>query len=150
MKKLAIASLFALGTLTSGAASALDFGISMVNEQRQDWGVGIQASEKYGKVTFSGGLERFTNAGNDQTRFGVVAGYDVTKINNVTVTGKVGIAYLDNSEVSNGWATTLGFGVRMPITKAVTAFADYRYQWGQGSVDRFDGSAMVLGINVKF
>ena len=150
MKKLAIASLFALGTLTAGTASALDVGVSMVNEQRQDWGVGLFATEKYGKVTFSGGIERFTSSGNDQTRFGVGAGYDITKIGNATVSGKVGIAYLDNSEVANGWATSVGFGVRMPVTKAVSAFADYRYQWGQGSVDRFDGSALILGVSMKF
>jgi hypothetical protein len=150
MKKVLAASLFALGTLGAGSASALDLNAAVTNEQRQDWGYGLGVTQRYGKVTFGADYTRFDNSGNDQNRWGLSAGYDVAKFGKATLSGKVGLAYLDNSRAADGWATTVGVGARLPLTRSVSAFADYRYQFGQGSVERFDGSAVVLGLSVKF
>ena len=150
MKKIAIASLIALAAT---AASALEIGTSVTRdysgaENRN--GGGITLGNQYGKVGVTAGVERFTKGANDQDRYSIVAGYDVAKVGSVTVTPKVGVAYLNNQTGSNGYAMTVGVGADLPLTKQVSVGLDVARQYGQDRVSSSDGNTVTAGIKYRF
>lgn len=150
MKKIAIASIIALAAT---AASALEVGVVGTRdysgaENRN--GAGITVGQSYGKVGVTAGFERFTKGTNDQDRYSLVAGYDVAKIGPVTVTPKVGVAYLNNQVGENGYAMTVGVGASVPVTKQVSVGLDVARQYGQDRVQAFDGNRVTVGVKYKF
>jgi outer membrane autotransporter protein len=150
MKKIAIASLIALAAT---AASALELGVNTTrdysgNENRN--GAGITLGQTFGKVGVEAGFTRFTSGTNDQDRYSVVAGYNVTKIGSVTVTPKVGVAYLDNQTGANGYAMTVGVGASVPVTKQISVGVDVARQYGQDRVNQFDGNTVTAGLKYRF
>ena len=150
MKKIAIASIIALAAT---AASALEVGVVGTRdysgaENRN--GAGVTVGQSYGKVGVTAGFERFTKGTNDQDRYSLVAGYDVAKIGPVTVTPKVGVAYLNNQVGENGYAMTVGVGASVPVTKQVSVGLDVARQYGQDRVQAFDGNRVTVGLKYKF
>lgn len=150
MKKIAIASLIALAAT---AASALEIGTSVTRdysgaENRN--GSGITLGNQYGKVGVTAGFERFTAGANDQDRYSVVAGYNVAKFGSVTVTPKVGVAYLNNQTSADGYAMTVGVGADLPLTKQVSVGLDVARQYGQDRVSSSDGNTVTAGIKYRF
>lgn len=150
MKKIALASLLAL---TVGTASAAEFGVQGLRDYSgQDRnGFGLSLGQQAGKVGVTAGFERFTKGTNDLDRYTLTAGYDVAKFGKVTVTPKVGVAYLDPQRTANGWAGTVGVGASYAVTKTVAVTADYRYQSAlQSRVDNFNGNILSAGVKVSF
>jgi outer membrane autotransporter protein len=150
MKKLAIASIIALAAT---AASALEVGVTTTRDQSgatDRTGSGVTIGDKFGKVGVTAGFERFTKGANDQDRFSLVAGYDVAKLGSVTVTPKVGAAYLNNQTGQDGYAMTVGLGASMPVTKQVSLGVDVSRQYGQDRVEAFDGNRVTVGLRYKF
>jgi opacity protein-like surface antigen len=151
MKKIALATLLAL---TVGVASAAEFGVQGLrdysgNQDRN--GFGITLGQKFDKVGVTAGFERFTAGTNDLDRYSVTAGYDIAKFGDLTVTPKIGVAYLDPQKTSNGWAGTVGIGASYAINKSVSLTADYRYQSAiQNRVDTFNGNTVSAGVKVSF
>jgi opacity protein-like surface antigen len=150
MKKIAIASLIALAAT---AASALEIGTTVTRdysgaENRN--GGGITLGQQFGKVSVTGGFERFTKGANDQNRYSVVAGYDMVKLGHVTITPKVGAAYLNNQVGADGYAMTVGAGASMPITKTVSVGLDVARQYGQDRVKSSDGNTVTVGVKYAF
>ena len=150
MKKFAIASILAIAAT---AASAVEVGVTATRdysgaENRN--GGGITLGQTYGKVGATAGFERFTKGANDQDRYSLVAGYDVAKIGSVTVTPKVGVAYLNNQTGEDGYAMTVGVGARFPVTKQVSVGLDVARQYGQDRVNSFDGNRVTAGVVYKF
>lgn len=150
MKKFAIASILAIAAT---AASAVEVGVTATRdysgaENRN--GGGITLGQTYGKVGVTAGFERFTRGANDQDRYSLVAGYDVAKIGSVTVTPKVGVAYLNNQTGEDGYAMTVGVGARFPVTKQVSVGLDVARQYGQDRVNSFDGNRVTAGVVYKF
>ena len=150
MKKIAIASLIALAAT---AASALEIGTTVTRdysgaENRN--GGGITLGQQFGKVSVTGGFERFTKGANDQDRYSVVAGYDMVKLGHVTITPKVGAAYLNNQFGADGYAMTVGAGASMPITKTVSIGLDVARQYGQDRVKSSDGNTVTVGVKYAF
>lgn len=150
MKKLAIASLIALAAT---AASALEVGVTSTRDysgaQNRN-ASGVTVGEQFGKVGVTAGFERFTQGANDQDRYSVVAGYTIAKLGSVTVTPKVGVAYLNNQTGQDGYAMTAGVGASLPVTKQVSLTADVARQYGQDRVQSFDGNRVALGLKYKF
>lgn len=150
MKKIAIASIIALAVT---AASALEVGVSTTADYSgadKSTGYGLTVGKQTGALSVTGGFERFTKGENDQDRYSVVAGYDVAKFGPVTVTPKLGVAYLNNQTGANGYAMTVGVGTSMPITKSVAFTVDAARQYGQDRVNAFDGNRVTAGLNYKF
>lgn len=150
MKKIAIASLIALAAV---AASAMEVGVSAVRDYAGEpnrSGAGLSLTQRYGAVGVTAGFERFTKGTNDQDRYSLVAGYDVAKIGPVTVTPKVGAAYLSNQVGENGYAMTVGVGASVPVTKKVSLGVDVARQYGQDRVEQFNGNRVTVGLNYKF
>lgn len=150
MKKVILASLL---TLAVGAASAVELGVQGVrdfsgNPDRNGYGLSI--GQKVGPVTATAGFERFTKGTNDLDRYSLVAGYDVTKLGQATLTAKAGVAYLQPQTGSTGYAALVGAGISYPLTKAVSLTADYRYQVGQERVDAYNGNTVSAGLKVSF
>jgi opacity protein-like surface antigen len=123
---------------------------------------GITIGEKFGRIGITAGFAR-SNGGTPitiatdgpykdqiQDRYSLVAGYDVAKFGTVTVTPKLGVAYLDNARDSNGYAITVGAGVSMPVTKKITIGLDYARQYGQDRVNQFNGNRIALGTRYAF
>jgi outer membrane autotransporter protein len=150
MKKIAIASLIALAAT---AASAVEVGVTTTRDYSgatdRNSG-GITVGQSVGKVGIAAGFERFTAGNNDQDRFSLVAGYDVAKIGPVTVTPKLGVAYLNNQTNKDGYALTVGVGASVPVTKKVSVTLDVARQFGQDSVSKFDGNRATAGVKYSF
>lgn len=150
MKKIALATLLALAV---GSASAVELGVQGLRDYSgQDRnGFGVSVGQKFNKVGVTAGFERFTQNTNDLDRYTVTAGYDIAKFGNLTVTPKIGVAYLNPQTTSNGWAGTVGVGASYAINKTVALTADYRYQSAiQSRVDNFNGNTVSAGVRVSF
>ena len=136
-----------------GAAQAVDLGLgASYNFGGPDrpalvLSVGQKVTDKIG---IEASVERADRGDNDQIRYGVTGSYDITKVAGVTLSGKVGAAYLDNQYSQNGWVGTVGVGASYPLTKAFALTADYRYQRGEGKVDAFNGNTVLAGVKLSF
>lgn len=150
MKKAAIA--FLLATICS-TASAYELGLSTVRdlsggENRN--GVGVTIGKKMDKIGLTMGVEQFSKGSNDQTRFSLVAGYDVLTFNKVTITPKVGIAYLNNQEGSSGMGSTVGVGASVPLLEGINLNFDFARQYTQDRVGSFEGNRVSAGLSYRF
>jgi hypothetical protein len=151
MKKFAIASILALAAMS---ASALELGVvatrgDTTGDTRNY--AGLTLGQSFGKLNATAGFERSTVGGN-QNRWSLVGGYDVAKVGPVTITPKIGYAYLDNQSpgVNNGSAGTVGVGFSVPVAKKVTMGVDYAYQKGQDRVNQFDGNRVSVSARYAF
>lgn len=150
MKKFAIASIIALAAT---AASALEVGVTTTSDYSgadKRAGYGLTVGKQVGALSVTGGFERFTKGANDQDRYSVVAGYDVAKFGPVTVTPKVGVAYLNNQTTADGYAMTVGVGATVPVTKQVAFTLDTARQYGQDRVKASDGNTVTAGLKYAF
>ena len=150
MKKIAIASLIALAAT---AASALEIGTTVTRdysgaENRN--GGGITIGQTYGATSVTAGFERFQKGSNDQDRFSLVVGREVTRIKTASVAVKGGVAYLNNQTGQDGYAMTVGAGVSVPLTKQVSFGLDVARQYGQDRVNSSDGNTVTAGLNYRF
>lgn len=141
--------------LTSSAitAQALEVGVTTTADyggEGKRSGYGLNVGKQYGKVSVSGGFERFVKGENDQDRYSVTAGYDIAKVGPVTLTPKATVAYLNNQTSSNGYALAVGVGAALPITKNVDFTLDASRQYGQTRVQDGNGNAVVAGLKYKF
>lgn len=149
MKKLAVIAALALGTTV---ASALEVGVnasrSYDNSNRN--AVGVTLGHNYGDVGVAVGLDNTTVGDNNQTRYSLVGSYNVAKFGDVTVAAKAGVAYLDNQNGPDGYATTVGVGASYPLTKTLALTADVSRQYGQSRVDQFNGNRVTVGFKHSF
>ncbi len=149
MKKIVLATAL---VLAATAASAVEVGVTATRDYSGDnrnFG-GITLGQKYGAVGVTAGFERTTVGGNDQNRWSLVGGYDVAKLGPVTVTPRLGVAYLDNQTGSNGYAATVGLGASVPVTKQVSVGLAVDRQYGQDRVDQFDGNRVTAAVKYSF
>lgn len=150
MKKILIATTIALAAT---AASAVEVGVIGTRDYSgaQDRnGAGITLGHKMGAMGVTAGLERFSKGTNDQDRWSLVAGYDVAKVGPLTVTPKVGAAYLNNQRGNDGYAVTAGVGASLAVAKKVSLTADVARQYGQDRVKAFDGNLVTVGVKYSF
>ena len=149
MKKTAIATILALAAVS---AQALEVGVSTTADYsgvNKSTGYGLTLSKPVGKFGVTAGFDRFT-AGSNQDRYSLVAGYDVAKFGPVTLTPKLGLAYLTNQRGADGSAITVGVGASMPLTKTVSMTLDVARQYGQSRVQGSDGNAVTAGLAYRF
>ena len=153
MKKFAIASVLALAAVS---ASAVELGVTATRGDTtgdtRNY-AGITVGEKFGKLNATAGFERSTvGTQGNQNRWSLVGGYDIAKVGAVTITPKIGYAYLDNQTpgVDSGSAGTIGVGVSVPVAKKVTMGVDYAYQKGQDRVNQFDGNRVSVSARYAF
>ncbi len=149
MKKIAIASLIALAATT---ASALEFGVTGTRDYagNNQNAAGITIGDKAGKLGGALGFQRFDRGTNDYDRYSLTGSYDVATIGIATVAVKAGGAYLQPKVGETGYALTVGAGVSVPVTKAISFGLDVTRQYGQDSVSRFDGNMVTAGVKVSF
>ena len=153
MKKIAIATLLAVAAVS---ASAVEVGItgSYDGTKHDHAGYGLTVGEHFGKAGITAGFDRYSD--NKLNKYSLVGGYDVAKIGSATVTAKAGVVYLDQekgakySSDRQGYAGLVGAGVTVPVTKAVSVTADYRYQAGQSRVNDLNGSTVLFGAKYAF
>ena len=140
--------------MLAGSAQAIEVGVTANRDYSQNPdknGFGVTVGEHFGKTSVTGGFERYTQNSNDTNRYSLVAGYDVAKFGDVTITPKVGVAYLNPTTTENGWQATAGVGASYALTKSVALTADYRYQTSlQSRVDNFNGNVVSAGLKFSF
>jgi hypothetical protein len=149
MKKLAIATAL---VLAAGAASALELGVTATRDYAGDnrnYG-GVTLGQSFGNFNATVGAERSSVGSNDQNRYSVVGGYDLFKLGPVTVTPRVGVAYLDNQVGQDGYAATVGVGATVPVTKQVSVGLAVDRQYGQDRVNQFDGNRVTAAVKYRF
>jgi opacity protein-like surface antigen len=149
MKKVLFATVIALAAT---AASAVEVGVTATRDYAGDnrnFG-GVTIGQHYGAVSATAGFERSTVGTNDQNRYSLVGGYDVAKFGPVTVTPKVGVAYLSNQTTQNGYAMTVGIGATVPVVSKVSLGLDVERQYGQSRVDQFNGNRVTASVKYAF
>ena len=150
MKKSLVAlALTALAVTASAADLGVYSGRNMGSEQNL---VGVSAGQKFGKFGVQGTFDRNTTQAVDINRYTVSGSYDVVKLGPVQTNVRVGFAYLDpqSSRATNGGAGFVGAGVAYPVTKKITAVADYAYQKGNNITQGYDGNIVTAGLNYSF
>ena len=147
MKKVIFSTLAVLAI----SASAGEVGVNAVQDKSTDrTGYSLVAGDKFGPVGLEAGFTRFSKGDNDQNKFGITASYDVFKTSFVSVSARIGAAYLNNQTGSDGYAMTVGAGVSVPVVKNVTAGLSIDRQYGQSSVNSFNGNIITAGVKVGF
>jgi opacity protein-like surface antigen len=150
MKKFAIATLMAIAAIT---ASAVEVGVTAVNATTPNpnrYGYGVTVGENFGAYNVTAGVSRFIRETNDQTRVTLVGSRDLYKVGPVSLSGRVGLAYLNNQTGEDGTALTVGVGAAVPVAKNVTAGLSVDRQYGQNRVSSFDGNVITAGVKVGF
>ena len=134
-------------------AQALEVGVSTTADYSgatKSTGYGLTLSKPVGAFSVTAGFDRFTAGNNDQDRYSLVTGYDIAKFRGITLTPKLGPAYLNNQASASGYAMTVGAGVTMPITKTVSLSLDVARQYGQDRVKSSDGNTVTTGLAYRF
>lgn len=136
-----------------GTASANEFGVSV----SRDWGGGdldragfslrIPADQR---LAFEVGVERNVQNSTDQDRYSAGIAYKVYQLGPVAVDGKFSVAYLHNSADTDGLVGNVGVGLRLPVTKTISANAVLGRQFGHDSMSKFDTNTVSLGLSYKF
>lgn len=152
MKKVLLTLAVTFGFMS--AASAVNLGVNGgVVTGGNDGGVaGVTVGEKFGKFGIDAGFARAWQQDTTSDRWTLVAGYDVAKVAGVTVTPKIGYAYLDNSNTTivkaapSASAGLVGVGVSYPVAKKIDATADYAYQFSGSS----NNNANVITAGLKY
>ena len=152
MKKVLLALAVTFGFM--GTASAVNFGVNGgVMTGGNDGGIaGVTVGEKWGKIGVDAGFARGWGQDTTQDRWTLIAGYDVAKVAGVTVTPKVGYGYIDNSNTTianaapSASVAIVGLGGSLPITKSISATADYAYQFSGSS----NNNANVITGGLKY
>lgn len=150
MKKFAIASLLAIASIS---ASAVEVGVTAVDATTPNpdrYGYGVTVGQNFGVYNVTAGVTRFVREANDQTRVSLVGSREVYKAGPVSLTGRVGVAYLNNQTGSDGSALTVGVGASVPVAKNVTAGLSVDRQYGQSRVDQFNGNAITAAVKYSF
>jgi hypothetical protein len=153
MKKLLVAAAI-LAAFSS--AQAVEVGVFAGEDvSHQDSAVnhsnfGATAGEHFGPVSASLEYARLNQTGANQNKYSVVAGYDVVKVGNITVTGKVGASYLDNQVAADGYAGRVGVGASVPLASKVSGTVDFYHQVGQERVKSFNGNTVTAGVKYSF
>jgi len=151
MKKLTIAAATVLA-LAATSVSAVEVGVTGTRDYSGDnrnFG-GITIGQSFGKLNATLGAERSSVGDNDQNRFSLVGSYDLVKLGPITVSPRLGVAYLDNQTGSDGYAATAGIGASVPVTKQVSLGVAVDRQYGQDRVESFDGNRVSVGFKYRF
>lgn len=146
MKKFTLAAILATSALV---ANAVEVGVTSVTDHsgsKDTTGTGITIGQKFGTLGITGGFENFSA----QNRYSLTADYGIAKFGPVTVTTKVGVAYLDNARGADGSALVVGLGASMPVTKQVSLTVDAVRQYGQDRVQGGDGNRVSAGLKYRF
>lgn len=150
MKKIAIASLLAIAAIS---ASAVEVGVTAVDQTTPNpnrYGYGVTVGENFGAYNVTAGVSRFVREANDQTRVSLVGSREVFKVGQIGLTGRVGLAYLNNQTGQDGSAVTVGVGATAPVAKNVAVGLSVDRQYGQNRVSQFDGNVITAGVKYSF
>jgi len=154
MKKVLLALALSLGLI--GTASAIEVGVNGGGISGGNAGgiAGITVGEHFGKFSVDAGFARGWQSVTTSDRWSLVGGYDVAKVAGITVTPKIGYVYLDNSSTTSinrtpsASAGLVGLGLSYPVTKQISATADYAYQFSENRNNI--GNVLTAGLKYKF
>lgn len=152
MKK--ILAILALAAI-AGTAMAVEVGVTAVDATSSDayhnrTGYGITAGENFGAYNVTAGVSRFYRESNDQTRVTLVGSREVAKLGPVALSGRVGVAYLNNQTGDDGSALTVGVGAQVPVFDKVSATLAVDRQYGQDRVRTSNGNIVTAGLKYSF
>ena len=152
MKK--ILAILALAAI-AGTAMAVEVGVTAVDATSSDAyhnrnGYGVTVGENFGAYNVTAGVSRFYREANDQTRVSLVGSREVAKVGPVALSGRVGLAFLNNQTGADGSALTVGVGAQVPVTAKVAATLSVDRQYGQDRVRTFDGNIVTAGVKYSF
>lgn len=148
MKKLAIIALIAA---TTGAASAAEVGVRVGHHDdlNADFsGITLNQTIKGVKTEFA--LDRHVKDGYGVNRVSAMGVMDLTKVGNLSISAKGGLAHLSPSRGDSGMAALVGLGLTYPVDKTTSLVVDVTHMRGQTRVQHLDGPAVTAGIKFAF
>ena len=149
MKKTILA--IVMGLAMAGTASAAELGVngSYFNSESRYAG-GVSLSQSFGPVEGLVGWDRMTE-GENQDRYTVAGSVNLFDVGSVGVNVGGGVHYLENSASDNGWAYSVGGGLRLPIDDQVSLVGGVSYQKAiESRVSAFDGVVGTVGVRLAF
>lgn len=150
MKFKSILAVLALG-VAAMSAQALEVGATFgVDTGTVRNSTGVVVAQRFGANELSVSAERFTRYGNDQNRYSMIAKRDVLALGPVALNVQGGASYLQNQAAPSGYAGQVGVGASLPVAKNVVATLDLRHQFGQQSVNKFNGNTATVGLRYQF
>lgn len=148
MKKLAIIAALAVASV---AASAADVSFRVSNPSgAESYRIGVAVGKKFGAIGVEGAYDASTVGTVRVDRYSVVGSYDVAKVAGVTISPKVGVAYVHPGVGPTGYVATVGVGASYPLTKNLNLVADYAWQNGQARVNGIDNNVVSAGLKYSF
>lgn len=147
MKKIAIMAALAVAAVSASAVEVGVRGTHTVDAVADT--AGVTVGQKFGAIGVEGSFDRTTRGVSNVNKYSLVGSYDVAKVAGITISPKVGVAFIDPVGV-NGYAATVGVGASYPLTKKVSLVADYAYQRGQDRVRAFNGNLVSVGAKYSF
>jgi opacity protein-like surface antigen len=154
MKKIALATLLAVAAIAT-SAQAVEVGVvggtDFLNGGPNHGTAGVTIGQHFGD--FSVTAEGLREIKGNTDKYNLLAGYDFAKVGSATLTAKLGAGYVDNSTITdhgNRFVGLVGAGVSIPVTKAVSATVDYRYQATKDAADKFQGNTVLVGARYSF
>jgi len=152
MKKIALATLLALAAAT---ASAVEVGIVggtdfLTNGGNRGTG-GVTIGQHFGD--FSVSAEGLREIKGNTDKYNLLAGYDFAKFGSATFNVKAGVAYIENTTITNHndrYAGVVGAGVAVPVTSKIDATVDYRYTDTRDAASKFQGNTVLVGARYSF
>jgi hypothetical protein len=150
MKKLLVAAL----AVVALSAGAVEVGVTSSEglQGGHTFGQGLTIGETFAGFGVTAGWTRFDRpeVGNAQSRTSIVVDKQVASVGPVGLTGRVGVAHLDNTQALDGNAATVGVGASYALTNKVSLTVALDKQFGQGRVNQFDGNIVTAGVKVGF
>lgn len=144
--------IIAIAILAANIGAAQAFEVTAQETHYAKSGVntlGVVASQKFAGYGAQISAERDVSGKANFNRFAALGTYDLAQVGNFTVTGKAGVARVVAQNVT-GNAIVLGLGTQLPLSKNLSATADYSYQRGADSIRRLDGNAYSVGLKYAF
>ena len=154
MKKVLLALALSLGLVGVASAADVDLNAGGISGGNAGGIVGVTVGDHFGKFGVDAGFAQGWQQVTTTNRWTLVGGYDVATIADVTITPKVGYAYLNNSSTvsydrtPSASAALVGLGASYPITPVIAATADYAYQFSGNS--RNTGNVLTAGVKYSF
>jgi outer membrane autotransporter protein len=148
MKKMVIMAALAIAAVS---ASAVEVGIRATHSAGvAGSALGVTLSQPVGPVDMEVAYDRSTRGAVNVDRWSAGVSYDLTKVGQMTLSTKVGLAHINPTGARNGTAMYVGVGAEYPLTQQLALTADYQYQFGQNRVRAFNGNRFMMGVKYTF
>jgi len=134
-----------------GSAMATEVGIEggRTYGSTENSAIRLTVDQPVGAFVVQGNYSRPSTGTVRANQFGASVGYGVL-VGPVTITPRVGAAYVSNTGAETGYGVTAGVDASVPVYQGVSVVAGIDRFIGQDSVNALNGNYVFAGLKYKF